>query len=86
MKATTLSYVNFRKRADSFPIEPITVLLGKNGSGKFFLLHSSQWPINDGYTWAIDLMAKLRQAIKIIEIEQKAEEQKRLYKLSEKGF
>jgi hypothetical protein len=59
---------------------------GKNGSGKFFLLHSSQWPINDGYTWAIDLMAKLRQAIKIIEIEQKAEEQKRLYKLSEKGF
>jgi hypothetical protein len=59
---------------------------GKNGSGKFFLLNSSQWSINGGYPWAIDLMAKLRQSITIIEIEQRAEEQKRLYKLSEKGF
>ena len=59
---------------------------GKNGSGKFFLLNSSQWSINGGDPWAIDLMAKLRQSITIIEIEQRAEEQKRLYKLSEKGF
>lgn len=59
---------------------------GKNGSGKFFQLHSSQWPVNGGYPWAIDLMAKLRQAIDILSIEERAAEQKKLYKLSEKGF
>jgi hypothetical protein len=59
---------------------------GKNGSGRFFRLPSSTWTINNGYVWAIDLMAKLRQAINVLEIEKRANEQKELYKLSQQGF
>ena len=59
---------------------------GKNGSGRFFRQPSSTWTINNGYEWAINLMAKLRQAINVLEIEKRANEQKEIYKLSQKGF
>lgn len=59
---------------------------GNNGSGSFFRSHSKDWVILGGYPWAIDLMAKLRSTINALELEKKAEEQKELYKLSEKGF
>ena len=66
MKATTLSYVNFRKRADSFPIEPITVLLGKNGSGKTTMI-SAFLSVLTGNLASTDVlpMAKSKTAVEL---------------------
>lgn len=63
-----------------------SAVTGKNGSGNFFTLHSSQWVVEGGYPWAIELLGMLRRMIESIEREKKIEEQKRIYQLSEKGF
>lgn len=75
---------NFKQGCPSGTIQ--SAFTGKNGSGEFFNHHSSEWVVLGAYGWAIELLAKLRRTIESLEMEKMAEEQKEMYKLSQKGF
>ena len=59
---------------------------GKEGSGDFFLKHSSMWTICGAHSRAIQLMSALRQKLSDLANEAKENELKELYKNSERGF